>query len=359
MFHRVVLGPYVGTSRSGAADVLRRLFPGGGEYLVKAVSTEAPTFETWFLDELYQRAQDEQRSLQELAWDALDGLLTMHGVQAPSELEAEHLYQALFDLAYGATSTIVGMRVPDPLRERLDAMGVAERDQLDFPGIAYRIGKIYETVKTEPPGPGQWERVQAAAQSVVLLPSEEIAVEQSRRRAGQYLRPLFDQGGQVWVSDREATQVRELTSRALASREGPRKAARELAATNRAEGVFRDADRVMRTEIATERSRGQWEAQGWDADTRVFRQVQATPCKPCVRLYTEPNGMPKLYRAGDVAAWSETVNTGPQAGWTAKIGATHPNCVCAPWAEWFDEVAFVYEGHAERLRKLRATVGLG
>jgi len=66
----------------------------------------------------------------------------------------------------------------------------------------------------------------------------------------------------------------------------------------------------------------------------------------------KPDGMPRLYRMKDVEKWSETQNSGPQDGWTPKIGPTHPNCVCAPWSQWWAEIAEVHEGDSGRMRKL-------
>lgn len=315
-------------------------------------------FEQWFLEALWKRCQAEFGGAQEAIWDVLDGLLKKAGVRIPSDLEWFDLNSVLFDLTTASTARMVGLQIPNDLAARLQLMGFTMPEVLDFPALAYRMGRIYDRLAQG--DVLEWSELRRLARSQPLSISEQLAVAQARQRAGIWMRPIFDATGQVWTAERELPAVRDIASRAIESRIGARAAARELSATQRGQGIIRDAERVMRTEMAEARARGAWDArkESWDADTLIYRIVSADPCKACLRLYVLPSGMPRLWRMKDVEQSSREPNRGPQDSWTPKIGPTHPQCLCAPWQRWYAETAEVHEMNAEKMRDLMEQRGL-
>lgn len=338
------------------------LFGEPGEYVIaKAEPVSSPPegdFESWFLRALYERTHEEFVTAQYAIWEVLDGLLRRRGVRAPSELDLWELNRALFDLTTASTARMVGLRVPTALLEELTGLGWSVPEALDFPALGYRMGLIYERLQQAKPV--AWSELRSMAAAKPLTLAEHAAIDHMRRRGGIWLRPILDNAGNVWTAEREIAPLRRLASAALENRTSTQEAVRELGNSQRARGIVRDAERVIRTELAESRARGVWATitKGAAPDALFFRQVAGSPCRACLRLYMKPDGTPQLYRRDELERWSETVNTGPRETWTPKIGATHPNCLCAPWALYNPAYAALFEQFAPVNREQLARFGV-
>lgn len=344
-------------STADAAAAWAALFPSPGVYQVERLDEVVAKagsmaggegdFEAWFLQRLLEVSVGQQRSAQLAIWEVLDRYLARHGVTAPSEADQWELGRLMFDLSQASTANMVGLRVPRTVTDRLVALGWTPNEILDFPALAYRMGQIYDALES-----GRrlsWAQVLDAAQSRPLSSIERAAVEHARARAGVWLRPIFDEGGRVWSAEREIAPLRARTARAIADRTSARTAGRELANSNRAVGIFRDGERVMRTEIAEHMGQGHWQeaAKGWAPDQLLYRPTSTTPCKVCLRLFKQPDGMPRLYTRAEVEAGEALgVNTGPAKDWHIRIGPIHPHCVCGPWSRWTDALRATFERRA-------------
>jgi hypothetical protein len=346
-----------------ALRVWSEIFPVEGpyaiEFLGKAGGEAGEPFETWFLQRLLDVSEEHFVMSQQSIWQVLDELLLRRGIEAPSELDYWELNRVLFDLTHASTARMVGINVPREVSERLLAMGWRAPEVMDFPALAYRMGLIYARLKqAQPP---QWNEVVSMARAVPLGSAERAAIEHVRRRAGVFLRPIYDETGRVWTAEREIVPLRRLTEEALQHRIGTEEAARELGKQQRAQGIFRDAHRVMRTEIAEARGRGVWktESKGLAPDELVFRQTSRTPCKGCLRLYRNPDGTPRLYTRRELEASDALgLNRGGPDKWHAVVGSTHPHCVCAPWSRYYESMRPLFEQTAAPYRAVIEALGV-
>lgn len=355
MDHVEIRGPL---SPADAAAAWVALFPSPGWYQVarlEDVVTKAGAaaggegdFDEWFLRRLFEVSVGRHRAAQIAIWNVLDRYLADRGVTAPSEADHWELGRLMFDLSQASTARMVGLTVPPGVSDRLTALGWSPVEILDFPALAYRMGGIYALLeRTGPATP--WQQVVNAAMSRPLSTAEQLAVGQARARAGTWLRPIFDDGGRVWTAERELAPLRARTAAAIAERTSARTAGRELANANRAVGIFRDGERVMRTEIAEHVGNGHWQdaAKDWPVEQLLYRPTSTTPCKVCLRLFKLPTGMPRLYTRAEVeAADALGLNTGPSKDWHVRIGAIHPHCVCGPWARWSETLRATFERRA-------------
>ena len=320
-----------------ALKLHREIFPEPGEYVLKAAEPEAEEeFEEWFLKTLHDVTLGNAMSLRDAMWDVLERLFAERGYQAPSQMDFWELHGLLNDLSHASTARMVGLRIPPDLLHRLGTYGFTAPEALDFPALAYRMGLAYKTLKTT--RPVAFDELRRVVSEIPLTPAERSAVEIARLHAGVYMRPIFDEVGNVWTADRELPVVREAISRAIETRQGRAETAREIGRTQRAQGIIRNSRRLARTEIANATNAGQWaenERQGLTPDDLMFRQTSAMACKDCLRLFKNPDGTPKLYTRAEIAASDQLgPNRGPREEWTVKIGAIHPNCVCAPWMKY-------------------------
>lgn len=316
----------------GSAAPIAKAKPG-------AQQMQREPFETWFLDLLEHVMRERAVTTQDAIWECLDRLLAAHDVRIPSELDPYVLHRTLSDLTHGSTARMVGISVPPDVQQRLAAVGFPKAELGDFPALAYRMGKLYEALNKSPEL--EFPRlVELVENAYPLSPAEEIAVNYARNRAGMYLRPVFNSSGQLWSTHREVDRLREVVPQAIAERRSPFEVAGELRKLDRAQGIVRDAERVVCTEIANARNRGNWdymkERFRWTPETLVYRRPSPHACDACKRIYTDA-GNPRLFRVSEVEALDALgPNTGPQAEWVAKIGATHPYCVCGPWLQHID-----------------------
>lgn len=359
--------------RPTAARALRawqQVFPAPGRYYVERIHppeqiTKAPPpegehtdpFETWFLDQLSEAARHGITTSTEAIWWVLERLLRSRGVEAPSELDWWELQRILFDLGNASTAHMVGLRIPQQLQDRLSALGWRRPEIGDFPGLAFRMGLIYRRLEARTPT--TFAAVKRLAEQIPLTTAERKALEHVRKRAGIYLRPIYDEAGRVWTAEREIGELRRVARTAVAKRIPVREAARMLSNSQRARGIFRDAERVMRTEIAEARAQGAWMRDQHQPQAMIYRHTSLTPCRVCLRLYKAPDGMPRLWPAAVVEQESASgPNHGPQDTWGPRIGPTHPNCVCSPWSQWIPELESVFRPRAGYFAELMRKLGI-
>lgn len=348
-----------------ALEVFRAVFPEAGTYGIERLVAKAEPpvkltepFETWFLQRLEEVTRERFQSAAAAIWQVLEELLRARGVAGPSRWDLWTLRQTLFDLTTASTARMVGLEIPTELRDRLRHIGFAMPEVLDFPGVAYRMGLLYEQLQRRSPVP--WDTLVELAGARPLSTAEQAAVTFARTKAGLNLQPIFDDIGRVWTAERELRPLRDLTARALERRIGPQEAARELKQLERMQGVFRDAERVMRTEMAEARAQGVWAVRSvhWQAETKIFRLTQAYPCRDCLRLYKLPTGMPRLYTHAEIeAAATLGYNRSPRSSWHPTIGPTHPHCVCAPWQEWHRAMEALFRPQAAKWAALGEEIG--
>lgn len=355
-----------------AADPLtlwRTLFPEDGRYVVadvgelglllKARPTPRGTpFEEWFLERLMVEATKQFRSTREVVLRVILRFIREHGgsLTDPHALQAfEH---QLFDLRQ-AIRWSLAQPVNPAVQDVAHHLGFTDQDRFDLGGIAYRLGKL-DTALREAGRRWSWAVVLQKIAEVPLLPADEAAIAYARARAGQYLTPVLLRDGQALMEgalEREQAMLREMTVGAIREEMHPTAFARQLYKRLDPEGVQRDFDRVARTEIMEARLQGAFEAERarhhWTASTLIYRQVNANPCKACLRLFKLPDGRPRLYRVRDVeAADALGYNRGPWRDWRPKIGPVHPACRCFPWAAWNPALGDFYARDAERWRPL-------
>lgn len=351
-------------STAEAAAAWAALFPSPGLYEVRtypwfakaaSAGAEGDSFDEWFLQQLFEVTRERLRTAQEAIWTVMDRYLESRGVQAPSALDHWDLQRRMFDLSQASTARMVGIRVPAAVTERLAAMGWQPAEILDFPALAYRMGLVYREL--EAMKPVAWETLVEHVGARPLGSIERAAIEHTRNRAGVFLKPIFDETGAVWTAERELAPLRQVVAAAEEARQGPRAAARELGKSQRAQGVFRDAERVTRTEMAEASNRGNWEvvAKRWASDQLLYRPTSSRPCKVCLRLFKEPDGMPRLYTRAEVEAGDALgINTGPSKDWHIRIGPIHPHCVCGPWARWLEALRPVVARRAPEFARMIA-----
>ncbi len=347
-----------------ALATMQALFAEPGQYrvepMLKAVGSEPlDEWETWFMRRLHEVTREEFVGTRAAIWEVLDGVLQESKATVPSERDYWQLHEDLFDLTHASTARMVGLDVPSPVKRRLRRMGWSEREALDFPGLAFRVGRMYDQLK-EMGEQVPWENLVTAAKSYPLSTLEEATIEGIRRQAGVNLRPIMDQAGRVWTGEREIEPLREVLERHTRDRSGARAAARELGNAARAEGNFRDMDRVARTELAEISGNAAWGERGkdWTPETKLFRQPNRNACKACLRLFKEPGGMPRLYTKAEVEAGDALgFNRGPWREYHVRIGTIHPSCVCAPWSRWLESLRPMFEADAAewagKMKRLR------
>lgn len=270
------------------------------------------------------------------------------GARRPSDLSPEGLFELVSDLGRMSTAAMVGFRVDPGVVRRLQLLGVGLPEILDFPALAYRMGAIRGELSRKRIS---WNRVIDAARSRPLSVPERYMVQHLRRRAGIHLRPIFDATGHVWTAHRELVPLRRVLESAVVEKRSVNEAIRELGALQRSQGIVRDAERVVRTEIADSRSRGAWDAESgsWPSDARLFRQTSVNACRWCIRVYREPDGSPRLYTREEFERGdSEPLDRRD----VPRIGPNHPNCACGPVEIYHDAMRHIFAVRAPQFAKV-------
>ncbi len=342
--------------------IARAAFPAPGGYIIAKAAeaeTEGAEFGEWFLRELDRVAHENFLSAQQAIWEVLDQLLVKRGVRAPSELGLWELNRTLFALGAASTARMVGLNVAPEVAKQLTAIGFTPQAVLDFPALAYRMGAIYNRLAQR--DPVQWPELLELAKSFPLSSAERAAIEYARTRAGLWLTPVYDSVGRVWTAEREIAPLQDRIVEALRTRKGVAEVARELGASQRAQGILRDARRVVRVELAQARCEGSWAADSkkWGQTELLFRQTSSRACRGCLRLLKNRDGTPRLWPRKEVEAQDALgPNRGHWREWHLRIGIIHPNCLCAPWARHVKGMESIFAQRAPEYAALMLQLGV-
>ena len=342
---------------AGSYSVARQ--PGGA--MLKAAGREQ--FTEWWLERLLSEARTSFTSVRALVLKTIERFIQESGghlTDVDSWLTFESL---LFDLRQGVRWSAANP-LPAEVVTRLKALGFQDTDVVDFAGMAYRMGVIERQLRGAPAF--VWADVLQAIQRAPISHIDEAAMTIARATAGQHLTPIALASGIDWHTA-AATQERELlrtmTAEAIATQRHPLAHARDLYKRMREEGIYRDWERVARTEMQGARLRGAFEAErtraDWRDDTQVYRAVAAVPCNACLRLYKNPDGTPRLYTVAELVQFEALgPNRGPQAQWHPTISGTHPNCLCFPWAKYVTALDGVFRRQASHWAPILIERGL-
>ena len=341
------------------------LFPHDGHYVIKATgvppsdepATAPKRLPRWWLETLLEEAKKGGRNLRDLFLNRIEKFVAKFGGKFTTAEAVVELEDLLTDFRL-AVKWALGHPLTPAVERRLQKLEFSWEDILNFPGLAYRLGMIEGALVKQPNL--TWEEVLRLARAVPLNPADEVAVAHATLRAGDALTPVLLRDPERMASDaleRERSMLRMMTTEAVQREMGAREFARRLYNTLSPEGVVRDFDRVARTELHEARVRGAFAAdqkvRKWTPDTQVFRTVAAVPCNACLMLYKTADGMPRLYTVAELEEQdAQGYNRGPIGEWHARVGATHPNCLCSPWVKWWPEMKGIYE--ADRPKWLAA-----
>lgn len=330
------------------------LFPVDGRYIVKKARGLDPTQEPavvpkrlprWWLEGLLNDATEGSLKLRDVLLQKLDTIFMKHGGRLATPQAQEAIEAALSDFRLAVKWSLGFHLTPDQNKRLMDA-GYKPVEALAFPSIAYRLGMI-EAALDKQPGL-DLAAILKLARAVPLNPADEVAIQYATAKAADALTPVILRDPTVAIAtalDRERAMVRTLTADAVRREWSTKEFARQLREHLDPEGIVRDFDRVARTEMQDARVRGAFaadkQARKWTNATHVFRTVASVPCNECLRLYKTPEGMPRLYTVEALQA-EDDEGYNRRRPYHARVGPTHPNCLCSPWVKWWPEHAALY-----------------
>jgi len=355
-----------------ARDVLtlwHSLFPGDGHYIVKARPPDEPAavpkrLPRWWLEGLLSDATQRGLSLRGLMVDRMADLIREHAGALTDPEAIAAIEELLMDFRLAAKWAL-GNPLPPAVERRLRALGFTDDEIIRFPGLAYRLGMIEAELEQRPNVP--LEDILRLARATPLNPADKVAIAHATARAGDALTPVLVRDAERTAAEaleRERAMLRTMTAAAVRRDMSTRAFASQLYHTLSPEGVVRDFDRVARTEMQDARVRGAFAADAkvrkWTPATQVFRTLAAVPCNGCLTLYKDEQGMPRLYTVEALEdADAKGYNRGPVGSWHARIGPTHPNCLCSPWVKWWPEHTALYEPERAKWTATLKRRGLG
>ena len=188
---------------------------------------------------------------------------------------------------------MVGIPVSPDVKRRLVTWGWSPEDIRDFPGWAYRIALIKSLIES-----GRIQRfseILKVAQSHPVSEAERLAIEFARTVGLKNLKPVYTTAG-ILVDgealEKEKERLRPLLIEAIIKRHNPLQLAREMFLEDKKVGIYRDFERVARTEMANCFHHGSFTANritGKLADNDlVFRIPRPQACKLCISLCIGP-----------------------------------------------------------------------
>jgi hypothetical protein len=370
-------GIELSSAASDARDPLalwQALFPADGVYVIKAAgpprtpSDEPPPvpkrLPRWWLEAVLSDAMKGGLRIRDLFAERIGDLVAKYGGALTSPAAQAELEDTLADFRLAIKWTL-GHPLPASVERRLRALKFTDAEIIQFPGLGYRLGMIEAELAKRPDL--TLDEILKLARAVPLNPADESAIAHATVRAGDALTPALLRDPErilADVFDRERALLRTMTPAAVKHEIGAREFARDLYRALSPEGVVRDFDRVARTELHEARVRGAFAAdqkvRGWTPSTQVFRTLAAVPCNACLMLYKTGEGMPRLYTVSDLEEQDAAgYNRGPIGSWHARIGSTHPNCLCSPWVKWWPEMKSIYEADRPKWLAAMKRRGLG
>lgn len=355
-------------------DALKFIIDDLYEPTCKAVRTPsgAPmseAFDEWFLNELARRATRRFQQAQTHIWRVVEDYLRLHGGTfanlTPAQLaELEH---TMFDVGLAHTSYMVGIPLDAAVERRLRRWGWTAQERMDFPGLAYRFALIRNLIQS---GRARtFEELVRTASKHPLTDAERQAINIARADGLNLLMPVYDRAGRLIRGaqlERERHLLRGMIVQGIERHVHPLKLARDMYQHEQAGGIFRDFERITRTEIANAYSTGSWRADRASAklgiSDQVYRITRPNACKICLALYTNADGTPRLYRVRDLERGTTPqidIGVRTQRLYQAVIGATHPNEMCSDWQKYWGEVSDqLFQQNAAPYRAGREETGL-
>ncbi len=337
------------------------------EKAVKGGGGAGAEFEEWFLKELFRRSRRHFSGARDQMWRIVERYLRSKGglLSRLTPEEMAQLERILFEAGLAHTSHMVGISVRDAIRRHLERWGRNSTEILDLPGWAYRFAVLREVVESRKVG---FDDLVRAAASHPLSEAEVQAIAIARQRALNALQSIFNQAGRLMTDEvlkREQELLRRMVVEALEERKHPLTLARDMFKVEAQEGLFRDFERVARTEIADTFAQGAFEADRksgkFEDDGLVYRTPRAAGCKICLALFSLPDGTPRLYRVKDLEeGTAPAINIGVRKErlYRATVGIPHPNCLCSPWLKYHEAMRPLLEQFAPRYREGRQRLNL-
>jgi hypothetical protein len=336
------------------------LFPFDGHYVIKKARPIDPREEPvvlpkrlprWWLEGLLNDATEGSLKLRDVFLQRLDSIFMKHAGRLATPEAQEAIEEALFDFRL-AIKWSLGYQLTPKQHQRLVDAGYKPEEILQFPGLSYRLGMIEAALDKEPGL--DLAAILKIARATPLNPADEVAIQYATAKAAEALTPVLLHDPTVAIAtalDRERSMVRTLTADAIRREWSTKEFSRQLRETLSPEGIVRDFDRVARTEMQDARVRGAFaadaKARKWSDATHVFRTIAAVPCNECLRLYKTPEGMPRLYTVEALHA-ADDDGYNRRRPYHARIGPTHPNCLCSPWVKWWPEMHAIYDSERSK-----------
>lgn len=301
-------------------------------------------FEQWLLSRLEVFAGPRIEDGQEHVWQVVNAFLKecSEGLRTLTNSELLQVKSAIFKLGT-QTSYMVGVRVSREVDTRLASWGWTPKEIHDFPGWAYRVALIKALVES-----GQiqhFSELLKAAQSYPLSETARQAIEFARTVGLKNLKPVYDGNGnliQGETLDKEKERLRRLLVEALVEGTNAIKLARKMYGADKAVGIYRDFERVARTEMANCVHHGSFAADRisgkFTDNDLVFRIPRPQACKLCISLNIGLGGTPRLYKVKDLVEEATPLIRVSGRGakrYRALIGVNHPNCTCSGWQKYW------------------------
>jgi len=348
MLTRFIVDNFDQASEAEAASLIHFLADHCGLDLEKAIrSSDGERFEEWFLKELYDRSRSRFTDARDNIWHVVEQYLRQHGGTF-ARLKPEQLLElerTLFEAGLAHTSHMVGIQVDEATRKKLKLWGWKDQEILDFPGWAYRFALIRSLIEQNKIR--NFAELLRAAMAHPLSRAEQYAIDLARTAALTQLRPIFDSAGRLIIDEalkREQEALRTMVVSALEKRTHPFVLGREMFKMERAEGIFRDFERVARSEISNNFASGSWQADKssgkFGDNDLVFRITRPQACRLCISLFVNPNGTPRLYRVRDLEQGTTPeidIGVRKERKFRATIQPPHANCMCPPWSRYWGE----------------------
>ena len=305
-------------------------------------------FDGWLWAKLENFAKPMIENGQEHLWRVVAGFLAESG-DGWGNLTNDELRQlkaTIFEVGV-QTSYMVGIGIPRDIDKGLADWGWSAKEIRNFPGWAYRIALIRFLIISK--RIQRFSELLGAALSHPLSEADREAIEFARNEGFKNLKPIYDAAGRLVEGEsleEEKERLRPLLIAAIIESKSPLSLARKMFLEEKAAGIFRDFERVARTELANCFHHGQFRADriaGKFAESDfVFRIPRPQACKLCLSLYVEPSGTPRLYKLKDLL--EETTDAGRISGrgkklYRASIGVSHPNCLCSSWQKYWGEIS--------------------
>lgn len=290
------------------------------------------------LEELFRRAQGDFGGWMRKVVDAVTAIL---GREPHLPLSAEDYGKIREEMRRRRAAlvfNVTGELVDGDLKlSALEHLGLIE-EWTQWPAGAAMYGVLWQRAGGLAPATSYNALVKLAAGAPPLGPLERQALAMARRSAATYVSRIADTAGHAVEETVLLAEKRAIASRiaeSIATRTSFSRTVSNLFWDVKNLGVNRDWERVVRTEMQQSFHEGNLAAireQDPRGDPLVYKLVRDGACRDCLRIWTEPDGAPRLYALTEVERGGPNNAGRKRDQWVATIGPTHPNCSDAPLA---------------------------